>query len=199
MPFVGASPSSPVQSAWIHTHTLSHAHTHTQFCPRSLIHNHVLSPPCDSSNTHGHVYTRRPTHRPPHHPWVMNNICLSIPPSLPLAWLLASSWLRCHNVISSAFPSPITKCVVTIGLFLHGPSPSTAPGDREHQLAHTRRIQWCVVIFKCVWKRPVGSGRALTWRALYFWTCYWLPCIGLGPIRLWNICPSCPHTWLWPW
>lgn len=61
-----------------------------------------------------HTYctpSQRPTHAQanPHHPWVMNNICLSIPPSLPLAWLLASSWLHCHNVIVSASLSPITK------------------------------------------------------------------------------------------
>lgn len=123
MPFVGASPPSTL---WILEHTLTHGHKYgtvcTQWCTQthyhmqtnarlhtsSLIYTHVPPPPCDSSNTRTHTHTKAHAVYP-YHPWVMNNICLSVPPSLPLAWLLACFWLFCHNVILSAFLSPITK------------------------------------------------------------------------------------------
>lgn len=112
MPFVGASPSSTFADAGTHTFHVraanARAHTDTaRPCTLMLARGH----PRTHINTRLlYVVTKAPhAQANPHHPWVMNNICLSIPPSLPLAWLLASSWLHCHNVILSASLSPITK------------------------------------------------------------------------------------------
>lgn len=114
MPFVGASPSSTLWMLWrtlfhVHADTCTHTDTHIGIGLEC-----VHAKACGLGHLHAHTYctsSQRPTHAQanPHHPWVMNNICLSIPPSLPLAWLLASSWLHCHNVILSASLSPITK------------------------------------------------------------------------------------------
>lgn len=149
MPFVGASPSSTLRMLdhtfahrHTHTHTLGHTRvhsladaprhivtctkTHNTLHPGSLIHTHVPPLPCDSS-THMHINTHRSPHTVnPHHPWVMNNICLSVPPSLPLAWLLASSWLHCHNVILSASLSAITKMCSDNHVFFSCTGPSFA-------------------------------------------------------------------------
>lgn len=97
-----------------------------------------------------YMLTQAHTQSSPHHPWVMNNICLSIPPSLPLAWLLASSWLLCHNVILSASLSPITKMCSDNQAFLHRPLPPHQTGTRSSSL-HWALIKWWGVFFQAIW------------------------------------------------
>lgn len=118
----------------------THSHTHSNMaqCALSDAHRHIITCRQMHGYIQAHSYTlvyhlhlvTSQTHTQahtvyPHHPWVMNNICLSVPPSLPLAWLLACSWLLCHNVILSASLSPITKmCSDNQGFFfllLHRP------------------------------------------------------------------------------
>lgn len=112
-------------------HTFSCAHAHTDIRLEC-----VHAEACEMVTcTRTHTYctsSQRPTHAQanPHHPWVMNNICLSIPPSLPLAWLLASSWLHCHNVILSASLSPITKMCSDNQPFFSLPTQAVAPHIR---------------------------------------------------------------------
>lgn len=174
--FVGAGMHTSTHSIQQHALTVAHGHiigTHanTLLHTNSLINTHVPHPPCDSSNTHTNPHTVYP-----HHPWVMNNICLSVPPSLPLAWLLASSWLHCHNVILPASLSPITKMCCDNRAFLHRPLPSHQPGTGGSQPAQ-RPIKWCGVLFQGCWKYSHGLGQDFTWWVLLFY-CEknnWLP------------------------
>lgn len=149
-----------------------------------FIHTHVPPPPSDSSNTHTRpraqtcILTQATHTVNPHHPWVMNNICLSTPPSLPLAWLLASSWLHCHNVILSASLSPITKMCSDNQAFLHRPLPSHQTGTSGSS-PHGGLIKWCVVIFQGCWGYSHGPGQDFTWWVLLLlWKYNWLPGIG---------------------
>lgn len=154
MPFVGASPSSTLRML---EHTLSRAHGwHVHPCIKRALntdaHRHISTctrPHCPHIHAHSYtlmylhpmththlqyMLTKAHTQSNPHHPWVMNNICLSIPPSLPLAWLLASSWLHCHNVILSASLSPITKMCSDNQAFSHRPLPSHQTGTSSSDL-----------------------------------------------------------------
>lgn len=108
----------------------------------SLIHTHVSPPHYD---THiGYMLSKAHTQSNPHHPWVMNNICLSIPPSLPLAWLLASSWRHCHNVILSASLSPITKMWSDNQAFLHRPLPPHQTGTGSSTSQRPDKMMECL-------------------------------------------------------
>lgn len=178
---------TPTHIHW-DTHTDVHSVVHRHITTCTQTHSYIQAHSCTlpyqlhpmTPQTRTHIYTHTSPHTVnPHHPWVMNNICLSVPPSLPLAWLLASSWLHCHNVILSASLSPITKMCSDNQAFLHRRLPSHQTGTSSSSL-HRDLIKWCGVILQACWEHSHGSGQDFTWWVLLFslWKYNWLPGIG---------------------
>lgn len=184
-----------------HRHIITRTQTELRTC--SLIHNHAPPPPCDSSNTRAHTYTHTEAHTQAT-PTTPGWWTTSAYPSLrPCPW--RGCWLPpgCTATMSTCLPlcQPLLKCVVTIRLFfLHGPLPSHQPGTSSSSLL-TDLIKWRGVIFQGCLSCPHGSGQDLTWWVLLFYcenVIDYLVLVGLGPPRLWDICPSCPPSWLCP-
>lgn len=125
----------------IQTHT-QYYHMHTKHTPAHTPHFHL-----DSSKTHIDIHKHtKPYTVDSHHPWVMNNICLSTPLSLPLARLLAASWLNCHNVILSASLSPITEMCSDNQCFFfctQTPVPRTSLGVETQATQRSDETTWC--------------------------------------------------------
>lgn len=164
-----------------HTDTSPRARQNTQLHTNSPMHTYAPPPLCNS-HTCTPIYTHTDGHRVyPHHPWVMNNICLSIPPSLPLAWLLASSWLNCHNVILSASLSPITKmCSDNRAFFFWTQAPSiTSAWDQWVSGPHTE-AWWNTVVSSSRAAGNIPMVQTLHDGSYFFssWKCNWLPGIG---------------------
>lgn len=144
MPFAGVSPLKHFVNSGTQLHI---QWPYTQFRAWPAANRHAITREQTHNSTHTWMSHLRPvtpqTHNTPH-PWVMNNICLSVPPSLPLAWLLASSWLFCHNVILSAFLSAITKMCSDNLAFSTATLSSHQPGT-SHCTLHRGPLKWCVV------------------------------------------------------
>lgn len=136
------------QSSVCHIFTTLYRHTHniitcTPNTLRHILHTSTWTPQKTHIDIHKHT---KPYTVDSHHPWVMNNICLSTPLSLPLARLLAASWLNCHNVILSASLSPITEMCSDNQCFFfctQTPVPRTSLGVETQATQRSDETTWC--------------------------------------------------------
>lgn len=119
-------------------------------------------------------------------------------PSLPLAWLLASSWLHCHNVILPASQSAITKMYsdnqdlfIYFFFFYTGPFPHISVGPVGHNdVVSSSKAAGSIPV---VWDKTKHDG---SYFCIVKKIIDYLLLATLGPTRMWDICPFCPPPWL---